>query len=272
MDTSKSAGLISRVIGVQGVSMLLLLGLLLGNSAASTLLVGKDTNQLLGEFTTTGTFIQNWGVIGRSTGAAVDGSGNVYITNPSFGNNIIEKQSPTNVALGTITATVNGQWIEDLGNFTGNFLLAGTFEGSIFKIDITNGSHTLLFATGFSFTGVTYDGTNIWATGGLANNNVYKYDLAGNVLATCSTGQNNGGIGYDATDGTLYIGHFNGLVTHNSLNCTQLGSFTVAGFSGFVDGLEVRGATTQTRVPEPGTFLLLASGLAAIIIRRRINL
>ena len=40
--------------------------------------------------------------------AAVDANGIVYVCNPGFGNNVIERRGPGNTNLGSITATVNG--------------------------------------------------------------------------------------------------------------------------------------------------------------------
>src|SRR2546425_1200214 len=119
------------------------------------------------------------------------------------------------------------------------FILAGTFEGDVYKINTSNGAYTLMFSTGQSFIGVTYDGTYIWTTGGYTSNLVHKRDLAGNVLATFNTGQMNAAIGYDPDDGTLWIGHLNGQVTHRSQSGTLLGGFSTAAGGQIVDGLEL---------------------------------
>ena len=206
-----------------------------GSVSAATLLIGHDTTRLEREYQKNGTFIQTWGAIGAATGAAVDPGGVVYIANPSFGNNVIEKRSPSDGSLGTMTATIDGQWIEDMGNFGGGFILAGTYEGNVYKLSTVNAAHTLMFSTTDSFVGVTFDGTNIWTTGGLTNNLVYKRTLTGTVLATFDTGQFNGGIGYDPDDGTLWIGHFTGQVTHHTQLGALLGGFST-GIDNFIDG------------------------------------
>src|SRR5204863_2115624 len=121
--------------------------------------IGHDTSQLERQYQKIGTFIQTWGALGHATGAAIDANGVVYICNPAYGNNVIEKRGPGNISLGTITATVSGQWIEDLGNLGGGYILAGTYEGNVFRINTTTGAHTLLFSTGQTFVGVTSDGT-----------------------------------------------------------------------------------------------------------------
>ncbi len=210
-----------------------------GGPGVATLFIGHDISQLERQYQKNGTFVQTWGALPKATGAAVDGAGVLYICNPSYGNNLIEKRGPGNTNLGTITATVAGQWIEDLGNFGGGYILAGTIEGNVFQIDTTTGGHTLLFSTGQNFIGVTYDGTNIWTTGGYTTTLVSRRDLAGNVLATFNTGQTNAAIGYDPDDGTLWIGHANGQVTHYSQLGVLLGGFATAAGGQLIDGLEL---------------------------------
>ncbi len=210
-----------------------------GGPGVATLFLGHDTSQLERQYQKIGTFIQTWGTITDATGAAVDASGVVYICNPAYGANVIERRGPGDTNLGTITATVNGQFIEDLGNFGGGFILAGTFEGDVYTINTTTGAHTLLFSTGQTFIGVTYDGTHIWTTGGYTTTLVSKRTLSGTVVATFDTGRMNAGIGYDPDDGTLWIGHFNGQVTHYSQLGTLLGGFSTAAGGQLVDGVEL---------------------------------
>ena len=210
-----------------------------GGPGVATLFIGHDTTQLERQYQKNGTFVQTWGAIPQATGAAVDANGVVYICNPAQGNNVIERRGPGNTNLGTITATVNGQFIEDLGNYFGGFILAGTFEGDVYRINTTTGAHIFMFSTGQQFIGVTYDGTNIWTTGGYTSNLVHRRDLAGNVLSTFNTGQMNAAIGYDPDDGTLWIGHANGQVTHRSQSGTLLGGFSTGTNGELVDGLEL---------------------------------
>ncbi len=209
-----------------------------GVPGIATLLIGHDTQVLEQEYQKNGSLVQTWGVSTHVTGAAVDGSGVVYICDPSYGNNVIAKRGPGNTNLGSITAVVNNRWIEDLGNYGGGFILASVDTGGIYRINTTNGADTLLFTTGHNLPGVTYDGTNIWTTGGSSNTFVYKRDLAGNVLSSFNTGQTNGGIGYDPDDGTLWVGHANGQITHHSQAGALLGGFTTTD-SQWIDGLEL---------------------------------
>ncbi len=205
----------------------------------ATLFIGHDISQLERQYNKIGSFVGTWGAIGQATGTAVDASGVVYICNPGFGNNVIERRGPGNINLGTITATVNGQWIEDMGNYVPGYILAGTDVGNVFTIDTTTGAHVFLFATGHTIIGVTYDGTHIWTTGGTFNTIVYKRNLAGTVITSFNTGQTNTGIGYDPDDGTLWIGHPNAQVTHHTQLGALLGGFTTLPGGFFIDGVEL---------------------------------
>jgi len=210
-----------------------------GPAGVASLFIGHDIQQLERQYQKIGTFVQTWGALGTATGAAVDANGVVYICNPAFGANVIERRGPGNTNLGTITATVAGQWIEDMGNFGVGFILASTDVGNVFRVDTVTGASAFLFSTGHTIIGVTYDGTNIWTTGGTANTLVYRRNLAGTVLSTFNTGQTNAGIGFDPDDGTLWIGHPNGQVTHHTQLGALLGGFATATGGQFIDGLEL---------------------------------
>ena len=210
-----------------------------GAPGVATIFIGHDVAQIQRQYQKIGTFVQAWGVTSQVTGAAVDANGIVYICTPSYFGNVIERRGPGNTNLGTITATVNGQFIEDLGNFGSGYILASTYEGGIFRIDTTTGADVLLFSAGNTLPGVTYDGTHIWTTGGYANSLVYKRTLAGTVLATFNTGRLNTAIGYDPDDGTLWIGHPNAQLTHHSQLGALLGGFTTVTGGLFIDGVEL---------------------------------
>jgi hypothetical protein len=130
--------------------------------------------------------------------------------------------------------------------------------------------------------GIAYDGTGLWVSG-FNNNTIERFTLSGVdtgvgfALAANFIGQgfsNAGGLGYDTTDNTLWIGTGN-RVYHYDLAGNQLGFFATPEFNTgrirFVDGLEFEGPSSNP-VPEPSGLVLLATvsvGLLGYVRRGR---
>jgi len=240
---------------------------------AGPLYIGDDTQGPVTVYTPTGVFVQNFGQ-GGATGSALAG-GSVWTVAPAFGNNnVVQYDSAQNV-LNSFIATINGQWVEDMSHGTGNTLYLGTFEGNVFAVNDQTGAILSSFAVAnSSYTGVAFDGTNLWTSGGLTSQNLFQYTTGGALLATIPLGNTCGGVGFDASDDTLWCGDF-GLVRHYSTAGALLGSFNTSS-GAYHDGLEVANLDgAVSTVPEPSTLLLLSTGLTGLLFgtsrRRRVG-
>lgn len=227
---------------------------------ASTLWIGNDTTSPVERYTSSGTFIDQWGITG-ATGTALDGIGFVYTVVPSGNDSVITKYDASGTAVATIhftTGTENGNgfpsWIEDMAYRSNtNTLWVSGFNGIIYNIDLS-GNKLSEFDTGHTFTGIATDGTYLYTTGGFDDDTVVKRNFDGTIISTFSTGfSGGGGIGYDASDSTLWVG-YSGLVRHFDLSGTLLALFSTPTSGAFHDGLEVGevGSLVTLAFPLPG--------------------
>jgi hypothetical protein len=223
-----------------------------------------------GVFTDIGTMGQQLSGLGVSGGnlfGGVSGTGNLYEVNPASG-------SLTFVGAGTINYL-------DTGSTTGGLYALGGLGTagsalSLYSINATTGAASLIGATGLSLS------TTVVDTAGLSTGSGTLYLTFGpsfstatlySVNTTTGAATSIGNTGADALGaevfegGTLYGGaNTNGVSLVDSvytLNTTTGAGTFVANESG--GATQFYGLAPASAVPEPGSLLLLLTGLAAIV-------
>jgi hypothetical protein len=158
-----------------------------------------------------------------------------------------------------------------------NTVYRGEYNSSIVAVNGTTGALINTFAQA-NVVGMAYVNGEIWITK-WEDREVGTWDPSTNTYTkkfdTDGVGGingNTGGLAFDPFDNILWIGFQGGLVTPWSLTGTRLGDgyLPFGAMSNTVDGLVFLGEATSA-VPEPASLLLLGTGLAAAVARRRRN-
>jgi hypothetical protein len=178
------------------------------------------------------------------TGFAIDLNANVIYFGTSIGG-ITTWDLPTASSIGT---SWSAGGTEDM-TFDGQFIwhagaLGPAASPIINKINPVTHVSIQAFTVPFQALGIAWDGNGLWIAEFAFNGLVQRFDTAGNPTGPSfhtAIGGTNGGLAYDPTDNSLYLGTSN-KVFHYTTTGTLLGSFTIPGGDGrFVDGLEFEG-------------------------------
>jgi hypothetical protein len=210
-------------------------------------------------------------IAGTANGIAVDVAGNkLYLGDI---NSLTTYNLTTLASGGTTTQSPLGALPEDMTFMGGHIWRTDYSLGIVNEIDpATNTVLSHFTPTNASGPvsgplGIAWDGTDFWISS-FNSDTVGKYDLAGALIpgTLFSTPTRAGGIGFDTTDGTLFVG-LDGKVNHYSTAGVLLDSFSTHD-GRFVDGLEFEGGVTSS-VPEPATLALLGLAFAGMGFGRR---
>ena len=197
----------------------------------------------------------------ESTGFAIDLNANVIYFGTSNGG--ITARDLTTMAAG---ASFSAGGTEDM-TFDGTFIWRTGTTGPassnvITKIDPVAHTSTPGFTVPFQTVGIAWDGSGFWVSQFTLNGLVQRFDPAGNPTGESfhtSTGFTNGGVAFDTTDSTLFVGT-SYKVYHYSQTGTELGSFPVdPAPARFVDGIEFESALpTGVQGSRPPAHLFLS--------------
>jgi len=155
---------------------------------------------------------------------------------------------------------------------TFNYLVSAA-DGSVYQTDRDYSNPVLLFTVDVDNVGITYDETNnsLWISSFYSGDTVANYSLSGFLLSSFHTGHDsNGALALDHADQTLWlVDDFTGDLEQYAKDGTYLGTgINVFGGSDNVVFSDVRGGEFAF-VPEPGSYILLGSGLIAAMLAKR---
>jgi len=167
---------------------------------------------------------------------------------------------------GTILSTLNvpTAFSEDMAFDGASLWRVDTSAATVEQIDPATGNILSSFVTDFTPLGIAWDGTSLWVSEFAADGMVKQFTTAGvatgNEFIPPLGGNTTGGLAFDTTDGTLWIGAYD-TVYHTTTDGTLLGSFDAPGR--FIDGLEIHGAIIDPCVGQEPVFTQQPQSTAA---------
>lgn len=145
-------------------------------------------------------------------------------------------------------------------------------NGAVYQYDAGWTNPTFLFNTASSNLGITYDpfSNSLW-TMNFGGGFVQNWSMTGTLLSQFNTALGNTGfLAMDYTDGTLWTQPWTQPNLYNydtSGNLIGIAAYGTLGGDNYLGGeFDV---TTATTTPEPGSMALVATGLGALVLRRR---
>jgi hypothetical protein len=185
-----------------------------------------------------------------ATGIALDAANNKIFFGDEDGN-IVIRDLDTLTAGQPLTNGVDGTFYEGMAFDGSNIWRGSAREQALVRLSPLDGSRLSSFALGYFPIGVAWDGTCLWvskysSTGPITRYNTNGVQTGQQFSVSLPGGDSPGGLAYDTTDGTLWVGATDHIY-HYSTNGTYLGSFSlpVPAEGRFVDGLAFQGPASS---------------------------